>query len=89
MCRGSDSRERRKDAGVLVETSSHADRVCEAQAKKRLRKARIVRFGRSRIKPKLKALDRELMGEFGVERLEQSLTEAEKRIHGASAKGRR
>jgi hypothetical protein len=43
----------------------------------------IVRAGLARIKPKLKAPDREIMRPLRVERMEKCLAEAVKRIHGA------
>ncbi len=73
----SHAKELARDASALVEARRHADGVGKIEAEEALAKSLVVwRIG-PRIKPKLEALDGEIVRAFGIEREQQRLAQAE------------
>src|SRR6185312_12227068 len=73
---------------ILVETGRQADGIGEIQAEHGLGQAPVVRAFGARIEPKLEALDGDVVGALGIERLQQRLAEPEQQTHAKTPSGR-
>ena len=78
-----------RHARILVEAGRHADRIGKIETEHRLAPSALIVGARgARIKPKLEALDGDIVGPLGIERVQQRLAEPEQPTHAETPSGR-